>query len=348
MDLAESLGRSPELFPHSLDVRTDTVSFIPLARAEYAAASFLDARILSPRTITGRVPWATVNTAIEAAKLAENCGFIFHIGHVGSTLLSRLIGAHPQIFSLREPLVLRGFAQIREEQYLGTAAWTDREYSDRVSGCLKLFSRTYDEHQLAIVKATSFVSEIAADLLRRETPPRALVAFVSPESYLATMFGGANSRHEAKLMAAARLRRLHRRVGREAWELASLSEGQALALSWACEMSALARNAGEGVLAVNFDHFLLDPQAGLHSALRHFGVDASTRDVAAILRGPHMHRYSKAPEHAYDGALRLEVLAEARYRHGPDIQRGLAWLDRAAAEFSPIREALAFSADPAP
>jgi hypothetical protein len=56
MDLAESLGRSPELFPHSLDARTDTVSFIPLARAEYAAASFLDARILTPRTIISRIP----------------------------------------------------------------------------------------------------------------------------------------------------------------------------------------------------------------------------------------------------------------------------------------------------
>jgi hypothetical protein len=348
MDLAETLGRSPELFPHSLDARTDAVSFIALTRAEYAAASFLDARILTPRTLITRIPWATVDAAIGAAELPARCDFIFHIGHVGSTLLSRLIGAHPQALCLREPVVLRGFAQIREEQYAGTAAWSDRDYSMRIDGCLKLLSRTYEEHQIAVVKATSFVSEIAADLLRRTRAPRALVAFVSPESYLATLFGGANSRHEAKLMMAARLRRLHRRLGRDAWQPASLSEGEALAMSWACEMSALSRIAGERVLAVNFDDFLIDPHAGLRRALRHFGIDASPPDIAAILRGPDMHRYSKAPEHAYDSALRLEVLAEARHRHGAEIRRGLAWLDRAAADFPAIRDGLALAATAAP
>ncbi len=348
MDFAESLGRSPELFPHSLDARADAVSFIQLTRAEYVAASFLDARILTPRTLVSRVPWVTVGAAIEAAQLPERCHFIFHIGHVGSTLLSRLIGAHPRAFSLREPLVLRSFAQIHDEQHAGSAAWSQRDYAERMDGCLKLLSRTHDERQVAVVKATSFVSEIAADLLQREAAPRALMAFVSPQNYLATMFGGANSRHEAKLMLPARLRRLHRRVGREVWELDSLSEGQALALSWACEMSALVRTAGERMLAMNFDRFLMDPHAGLRRALGHFGIDAAPPEIAAILRGPDMHRYSKAPEHAYDSALRQEVLAEARHRHGAEIRRGLAWLDRAAADFTPIRDSLAFAAAAAP
>ena len=39
-------------------------------------------------------------------------GYIFPIGHVGSTLLSRLIGSHTGIFSLRESALLRTFAQL--------------------------------------------------------------------------------------------------------------------------------------------------------------------------------------------------------------------------------------------
>ena len=40
-----------------------------------------------------------------------------------------------------------------------------------------------------------------------------------------------------------------------------------------------------------------------------------------------MRQYSKAPEHAYDAALRNEVLQAAEYEHGAEIRRGMAWLN---------------------
>jgi hypothetical protein len=338
---AESLGRSPEWFPYELDPSTDTVSFIRLSRRDYEQASFLDARALTPNTERRALPWRQVAAAIEAADLVEQCGFIFHIGHVGSTLLSRLIGAHPRIFALREPPILRLFAQLDHAQ--GAQAYNGGEIEARMSGCLKLFSRTFDAQQSALLKATSFVSELAADLLMRASAPRALLMYVSPESYLATILGGPNSRREAIALTPGRLLRLHRRVGRETWRLESLSEGESVALGWACEMSALAhaaQAAGSRSLRIDFDRFLVDPAPLLLSALRHFKLQASATDVNEILGGPHMRRYSKAPEFAYDAALRLDVLNAARAEHGAEIRRGLAWLDRAAREFAPVRAAL--------
>jgi hypothetical protein len=111
-------------------------------------------------------------------------------------------------------------------------------------------------------------------------------------------------------------------------------------------MSALAqaaRAAGRLVLRIDFDSFLADPLPQLSAAFRHLGIDAAPSDMSAILAGPHMRRYSKAPEHAYDAVLRLAVLDEARAAHGAEISRGLAWLDRSAANFPPIREAMAFA-----
>jgi hypothetical protein len=170
--------------------------------------------------------------------------------------------------------------------------------------------------------------------------------YVSPESYLATILGGANSRQEAKILAPSRLRRLHRRIGAEPWRIESLSEGETLALGWACEMSALAqaaRAAGERALRLDFDQFLARPPAVLFEALRHFDIETTSSEGEAIIAGPHMRRYSKAPEHAYDAALRFAVLSEARATHGAEIERGLRWLDRAAAEFAPVRDALLFA-----
>jgi hypothetical protein len=345
-EVQKDLGRSPELFPHALNVPDDSVAFVRLDRAGFEAASFLDARILAAGRQSHTVPWPEVSAAIQASRLAERCGYIFHIGHVGSTLLSRLVGAHHGVFALREPAVLRTFAQLNEEPEAKPRAFGAADLDERLGGCLKLLSRTFDAQQIAVIKATSFVSEIAAALLSRPSNPKALMMFVSPESYIATILGGPNSRQEARILTPGRLRRLQRRIGGEAWQQASLSEGEALALGWACETSALAHAANAGgarVLRLDFERFLAEPLL-LLAVLQHFGIDASLSDVHAILRGPHLQRYSKAPEHAYDAALRRDVLNEARALHGEEIRRGLAWLERAAAQFAAVREAMLFAA----
>jgi len=330
-DTADELGASPEWFPHELDLAQGRVSFIRLRETDYEQASFLDARIVTPASIKKSLRWPQVEAAISAAQLTERCGFIFHIGHVGSTLLSRLVGTHPAAFSVREPMALRTLAQLVPVP------------EPPLAGCLKLLSRTFEPRQLAVIKATSFVSELASSLVSRAAAPKAVMMFVSAESYFATILAGPNSRQEARMMAASRLERLHRRLGQPAWQLASLSEGEVLGVSWACEMSALAqatKAAADRALWVDFDQFIGTPMTVFAAVLRHFDLDGSADTVAAILAGPDMRRYSKAPEHPYDAQLRRDVLDQARALHGAEIGRGLAWLDRAAAQFVVVRDAL--------
>jgi hypothetical protein len=344
-----SLAHSPELFPHSLDAQGERIAFIRLSKNDYERASFLDARILTPNTAVHPLTWRQVAAALEPENLRERCGFIFHIGHVGSTLLARLLGAHPAAFVLREPLLLRTFAQMHGGSHPATE-WTGAETESRLADTLKLFSRTFESAQTPIVKATSFVSELSAHLMQRGSAPKALLIFVSPESYLATILGGPVSREESKLLAPDRLRRLHRRIGAEVWRTDSLSEGERLAMGWACEMSALAQAAsaaGTRIYRVDFDEFLADP-GSLTGLFRHFDIDATPAQVAAIVRGPQMRRYSKAPEYEYDAGLRLAVLSEARIEHGAEIRRGLNWLERAAAQFEPVRLALTLTASRPP
>jgi hypothetical protein len=346
--LASSLERSPELFPHDYDVRNDAVSLIRLTQADYERASFLDARILGPHTLVRTLPWEPLAAAVEGGTLDEQCSFIFHIGHVGSTLLSRLLGAHESIFALREPLILRTLAAMQSEPELQPRAWNQREYARRLAVFLKLWSRSFAPGQTAVIKATSFVSELAPQLLARASQPKAILLFVKPESYFATILGGPNARQEAKALTAGRLKRLHRRIGRDVWRLASFSEGEGLALSWVVEMSALvaAQNtAGTRALPLDFDRFLANPQETLTSAFAQFESGATSQDVTKILAGPIMQRYSKAPEHAYTPQLRREVLDEARATHRSEIAKGLAWLERAASEISLVRGCLEVAAN---
>jgi hypothetical protein len=315
--LAQALAASPALFPHSLDVKKGTVALVETDEAAYRAASFLDARILSPKTVSRTEPWSAVEAA--AAGLPETCDFVFHIGHVGSTLLSRLMGAHPAVFALREPLALRTLAQMRIDGRGDPGAY--------LPTLLKLWSRTFRPGQRAVVKATSFASEIAPDILARPYRPKAIFMFVPAETYLASILAGPNSRQEARLLGAARYARLSKRLGKPIAQPAS--EGELIAMSWACEMRALsAADAQDRVLRLDFDQFLADPQNTLAACFRHFGIAASDDEVRTILAGPDMRTYSKAQEYDYDAKLRHDVLNQARREFGGEIRRGMMWLEK--------------------
>lgn len=342
--LAAALERSPELFPHSYDVAAEATSFIRLSEADYRQASFLDARIFGHQRVGRTLSWPQLQAAVAASRLEESCHFIFHIGHTGSTLLSRLLGADPRALSIREPMILRTFAQLGSDSAGGAKEpWPDDAFDARLGLFLKLWSRGFRDDQQTVVKATSFVSELAPRILARSHRPRAIFLFIAPETYLATILAGPNSRQESKMLAPSRLVRLQRRIGAERWKLSPMSEGEMIAMSWACEMSALApamRAAGGHAMWLDFDRFLAEPDSALLAAFRHLDIEASETDVATVLAGPDMHRYAKATEHPYDPQLRRDLLDQARAEHRGEIARGMAWLNNAAREFAQIREAL--------
>jgi hypothetical protein len=331
--LSAALAHSPELFPQALDPRNDSVSLIRLTEADYARASFLDGRIVGPQASMQTAPFAEVEAA--AANLPEASDYIFHIGHVGSTLLSRLLGAHPAVFALREPAILRTLAQIRAEAF-----WDDARLEAHLSTFLKLWSRTFRPDQRALLKATSFASELAGPILSRSSEPKAIFMFVPPAEFLASILGAENSPREAQAMAPSRAARLNKRLDADI-RAETLSIGEMTALGWACEMTALAAAPSERVLWLDFERFLADPAASLAACFKHLNITAAPDQIQAIVSGPDMRRYSKAQEFDYDAQLRAAVLAQARAQCGPEIKRGMDWLENAAAKFPAIGAILA-------
>ncbi|MGD0189157.1 MAG: hypothetical protein ABSD74_00285 [Rhizomicrobium sp.] len=262
--------------------------------------------------------------------------------------MSRLIGEFPGAFSLREPLILRTLAQIQSEAATAPELWIGENFERRTGAFLKLWSRTFRPEDRAIIKATSFVSEFAAVLLARASKPRALLMFVQPERYLATILGGENAPNEAKSLAPSRWQRLKNRLDADIGRLEPMSIGEIVAMSWAAEMTALVaarKQAGERATFLDFDAFLSNPHASLSQAIRHLDLAASSGQVSSVVTGPHMRRYSKAPEHAYDAALRQAVLDQAVATSGDEIKRGRSWLERLAGTNPIVAEAMAVTAD---
>jgi hypothetical protein len=231
-------------------------------------------------------------------------------------------------------LLLRSFAEMSRRQ----SGWTEA----RLDTLTALLSRTFRVGQRAIVKATSFISEIAPALV----PPgsRALLLYTSAPSYLANIFAGEASRQETRALAGHRLDRLEQRIGKVGWKLEQTGEPEKTALAWACEMTALAeaeRRLPGATLWVDFDAFLAEPGRSLADIAAFFGhpIDAATAERLAA--GSLMSRYSKALEYEYTPQLRAEVLAESRTHNRSAIAAAMRWLEDAARRHPPLAECLA-------
>lgn len=326
---AQEIAASPAWYPLELS-GPGLVRLTRLDEAAYRVASFLDLRVLQLQPQQTVVPVAALASA--AATLTPRAHYIFHTGHVGSTLVSRLIGELPAFLSVREPALLREIALAPA----GQPVWGSLELRD----ALGLLGRTWHTSQRAVIKASSFVSEIAVRALALDTSARAVLMFTPALAYLRCIMGGPNSRLESQALAPSRLARLRSRLG-GAPGADPRSEGEWIAMSWLCEMlclAAAARDFASRVAWVDFDRFLAAPREGLGAVLEALGTDADPARIAELLAGPLMRRYSKAPEYAYDVALRQEVLASAGREHSAQIRRGMAWLEALASH--PLVEAV--------
>jgi len=105
----EEIARDAKWLAQALDPSSGMVRLIAMDGEAYRAASFLDDRMLQGPVDAQIMPWPEVESAVTGDPRSD-ARWIFHIGHVGSTLLSRLLGEIDGVLALREPRLLRDLA----------------------------------------------------------------------------------------------------------------------------------------------------------------------------------------------------------------------------------------------
>ena len=340
-DLLTRLPASPDAYPQKIDVNSWMVLFIQFDAGAYRLASFLDDRLLGPATKGG---WLAVGRVAEAARLVTNARpvhFIFHTGHVGSTLVSRLLDETGEVLSLREPLPLRTFADAHDVLGQPDSLLSNAQFDLILAMFMRLWGRGYDATRSVIVKATSSAGRLVAPILAASEGSRAIYMNLRAEPYLATLLAGQNSPIDLRGHGPGRMRRLQSRIAAPVAPLHTLSIGELAAMSWLVESwtqrDAVQRSAGR-VIALDFDQFLSAVADNMGRILTHLGLPRDPRYLAEVGRSPVLTRYSKAPEYAYTPNVRAEVLRDSRRHNSEEIRKGMDWLelrarsDRAVAE----------------
>jgi len=329
----EEIARNAAWLTQALDPAASLARLIQMDRESYRAASFLDDRMMQRPVNAHVVPWQTVASAVSG-NARTDARWIFHIGHVGSTLIARLLGEFPGVLSVREPRLLRDLTMVSCDERGAMTAVANA-----------LFSRTFAADETALVKATSFVSEIAPELV----PPgeRALFMYATPRNYVAGILAGENSVKELRMLSDVRAQRSESRI--TGLDRRQQSDAHLAAAAWACEMTAL--EASAEVMAdrrvdwADFDKMLRDMPGELGRVSGFFGFSACDEQLQTIASGPLMLRYSKALEYDYSPDLRRELIAEADAGFRGDIDDALAMLHSAAEKSPLLARALARSTE---
>lgn len=351
-ELMKDVLGSPRLFLHQLDEAAAKGLVIEADREFYRQAIFLDQRALSERTKGAWIPLeGLMQTVLSAREPAAKSHFIFHIGHCGSTLISRLLEAAGGNLALREPLVLRTLSGLWQAAAAGTGPLKPDAVSRQVEFHARLLGRTFEAAEVAIIKATSFTSNLGPALLALNPANRAVLMAMSAEAYVATMLGAVEYAADLQGFAPARYHSLTAHLGQPDFELSELSMGRLAGLAWASELlklQVIASRAPGQSRFLDFDAFLAAPRSSLEAVCGFFDLPIDQQGLDRAMQSPVLNQYSKAPDHRFDAAARQRRIAEAKARLGTDIEEGLAFiagltrrhpsLGRAAASFGYLFE----------
>jgi hypothetical protein len=328
----EVLG-DPGVFPQNIDFFRQAVLFLRLSRAELAQASFLDDRILTPQTQGKLVRFQDLFAVLQGAPPGRPLHFIFHAGHVGSTLLSRLVGESGDVLALREPLPLRTLAEAHDFLDSKQSLVSPSQFEALIGAQLRLWSRGYGDTKAVVVKATSSAARLANRLLAAEPGAKAVYLSLDLPRYLEALLSGEHTIFDLRGHGPERIRRLEKLGVQSPTPLYEMQAGELAALAWVAEKlteNDLIGNYGARVLSVDFDNMLADIGGILRKVYAHYDFVAPESRFADAARSAVLQRYSKNPEAQYSPALRAEVMQETRQQRGGEIKAGLNWVDKLA------------------
>lgn len=338
-DPVDALLRDPTFLPYRYDPLLRRVLWLRLEASARAQAAFLDERAMPASPQGG---WTPADVLARLDPPTRPAHAIFHIGHCGSALLSRVLEADAAVQGLREPLPLRTLADAWPTRGTPAAALSAAGAHAMLEGLWSAWSRPLGAASQVVVKATSRCNGLPAPLLAAFPAMRAVLLDMPLRPWLATLFKSDASLTDALLPAGERLLDLQSRGVAEDAALHALSLPAQCALGWLAEQlrfdALQAGDAGARVLRLDFEQLLEAPRAALEAVATHLQLAGGT--VSAALASPHWQRYSKAPEHGYQADDRRHDLDLALRRHASEVEAGVAAVNAALSPHPALRARL--------
>lgn len=332
----------PRWLFYRFDLFSGSAGFVRVDDSTYRRAAFLDQRLPVSRPEQRVVSLKMLQGVYDQAARQSRPGhFIFHLGHCGSTLLSRLLGEFNGVHSLREPLPLGELSMLYRERGTRLAYLNSQQYDHLEKLVLHLLKRVFAPEQLPIIKATSICTNLAERALGDHPETRLVLVYVDLETFLAGMLRNRARCEEINANSRTRLQDLNRALESDALSLHELDQVQRTVVAWASGMMTfdklLTSATRSRCLLIDFQQFLSDPAGKLQGIVDHLGLAAGPDSIRTLLDGPLMRTYAKDTKMAFTAEDRLQQLTQARLERREDIRAGGKWLNERMRCYPPLQ-----------
>lgn len=301
----DDLYTSPDHYLHSFD--GNSAIFVPMDRAAYHRSIFLDARI---STAAGQAVAIPVATIAQAMRPPQPTSWIFHMAHVGSTLLARALDDPGASLVLREPLAVRQLAVRPDEARLAIAA--------------AMLGKRYRVDAPTLVKANVPVNFLLPKLAALEPDARAVLLYLPLSEYLLAILRSDSHRDW--------LRKVTNFLSPFLGDLSSLPDAETAAALWLAQVNAFAaaRAALPNARTLNAEVFFAEPESVLNAAAAHLGVPIAPAAIAATVAGPLFSTNAKNPCLDFNNSQRVERRDDLRHSISAELDAAEEWIGQRA------------------
>ena len=297
----DDLFTSPDHYLHSFD--GDEAIFVRMDRAAYHRSIFLDARISPAPGQAMKVPAAALSKASPAP---QPTSWIFHMAHVGSTLLARALDDPGASLVLREPVALRQLALQPDDPRLAIVA--------------AMLGKRYRADAPTLVKANVPVNFLLPKLGALEPDAHAILLYLPLRDYLLAILRGDSHRDW--------LRKVTGFLAPFLGDLSSLADAERAAALWLAQVNAFADALGAmpNARALNAEMFFADPELVLNAAAKHLRLPIGPDAIAATVAGPLFSTNAKNPAVAFDNEQRVARRDDVERRIAAELEAAEEWI----------------------
>lgn len=341
----QRLTATPELFLKDFNPERDLAVLSPMSEASYRDSVFMDDRLVRSEARDLALSLNALGRLWQrSAAAARPIHYIGHMGHCGSTLLSRILGDLPGLHSLREPPVLIGLSRALRRLETPGFALSRFDWSQLLELAALMMQRTWRASDVAVIKPTSAAGNLLPHLMTRTGEERAVLLYVHLEDWLPIMLRPGTRRETGLFARDFRLADFSAVAGDAVTVPAS--PGELAAMTWllqAREFADLLDNprTAARVRLLHFDTLLAHPVPVIWALCDFFGSPAAPEDISPVA-GRLMTTDAKRPGHAYGADARTAELQSLRASEAEEIERALGWARKAARSpaFTGLRERL--------
>lgn len=326
----QGLRSNPDFLLQNFDLANRRALVLRVNETVYREASFLDDRIFNPQTEGFWLPLESVFQETSHLALGKP-SYIFHVGHCGSTLISRLLAELPHCLPLREPMSLLTLAIARRELGRASSWLTTAQWDQLLQTAIGSLARTYRTSDRSLIKATSNAGNLLDTVSTMlDGSSRILMLYISLESLLAAMLRTPDLRASIHAYSPAWITDFCRLSGRNDICLADLDDSQQITAKWLALLMLFIQTQTvnpDQARMLNFDDFLMHPEKHIMDTARFFELVCQPAKTQELVNGPLMRTYSKIPTQNFDPLQRRSELQDARQKFQIEIHAGLKWAE---------------------